>query len=140
MSIDVTPGVRQPAPTLTVRVAAQIRAVMAYKQIRQSQLARRIGKGEQWLSVRLRGVQPIDLNDLEMIAAVLEVEPDDLVRPGAAIATLRYPPNVGVTPELPTAQVPPSGRPRVNRPPGRQDGRAPGPGRTYRTRPPIAAR
>jgi transcriptional regulator with XRE-family HTH domain len=55
-------------------VATQIRIEMAKQDgLRQSQLARRIGKTEQWLSVRLRGMQAIDLNDLELIARGLGV-------------------------------------------------------------------
>ena len=74
MSVDVTPGV-----SLSARVAEEIRVVMARRLMRQSQLARRIGVGEQWLSVRLRGKQPIDLNDLELIAGGLEVKPAALL-------------------------------------------------------------
>jgi len=79
MSIDVTPS------TLSERVAEEIRVLMARRRIRQSELARKIGTNDQWLSVRLRGVQPIDLNDLEVIAAALGVTPADLLggKPGA---------------------------------------------------------
>ena len=67
-----------PAKSLTQRVAEEIRVVLARRQMRQSQLARQMGVTEQWLSVRLRGVQPIDLNDLERIADALGVHPFEL--------------------------------------------------------------
>lgn len=60
--------------SLTERVAEEIRVVMTRRRVKQSELARALGKSEQWVSVRLRGVQPLDLNDLEAIAAVLDVE------------------------------------------------------------------
>jgi transcriptional regulator with XRE-family HTH domain len=59
--------------TLTQLVAREIRIELARQGIRQSNLARSMGVTEQWLSVRMRGVQPIDLNDLELIAAGLGV-------------------------------------------------------------------
>jgi transcriptional regulator with XRE-family HTH domain len=66
--------------SLTKQVATQIRIEMARQGgLRQSQLARRIGRTEQWLSVRLRGVQAIDLNDLAVIAAGLEVPVTELL-------------------------------------------------------------
>lgn len=68
-----------PARSLTQRVAEEIRVVLARRQMRQSQLARQLNVTEQWLSVRLRGVQPIDLNDLERIADVLGVTVIDLL-------------------------------------------------------------
>ena len=61
------------AKTLTQLVALEIRLEMVRQDVLQSQLARKIGKTEQWLSVRLRGRQPIDLNDLALISAGLGV-------------------------------------------------------------------
>lgn len=58
---------------LTEIVAAEIRAWIGRRGIRQSQLARELGVSEQWISVRLRGVQPIGVDDLERIADVLGV-------------------------------------------------------------------
>lgn len=109
MSLDVTP-----AKTFSARVAEEIRVVMTRRQIRQSELARAIGTNDQWLSVRLRGVQPIDLNDLEIIAAALHVQPEILVRSAS------QPPHV--TAWSPSATAP---SPRVDattRPPGRPVG------------------
>lgn len=71
------------AKTLTELVATEIRVELARQGMRQSQLARKIGVTEQWLSVRVRGVQPIDLNDLSVIAAGLEVPVTKLL-PGEA--------------------------------------------------------
>jgi transcriptional regulator with XRE-family HTH domain len=67
------------AKTLTQLVGTQIRIAMVRQDVRQSQLARAIGKTEQWLSVRLRGRQPIDLNDLALIAQGLGVPIVDLL-------------------------------------------------------------
>jgi transcriptional regulator with XRE-family HTH domain len=85
MSIDVTPIA---TPSLTERVAEEIRVVLTRRRLRQSHLARTMGVTEQWLSVRLRGVQPIDLNDLDRIAAALEVDVIDLMpREGRTLTT-----------------------------------------------------
>lgn len=75
--MDTKPGGAQ--QSLTEQVATQIRIELARQGIRQSHLARRMEVTEQWLSVRVRGVQPIDLNDLEAIAAGLGVPVSDLL-------------------------------------------------------------
>ncbi len=68
-----------PAKTLTQMVATRIRVAMAVEDIRQSELSRRIGKNEQWLSVRLRGRQEIDMSDLLLFARALNVGIHDLI-------------------------------------------------------------
>jgi transcriptional regulator with XRE-family HTH domain len=83
MSIDVRPGA-----TLSAQVAEEIRALMARRRIRQSQLAREIGENDQWVSVRLNGRQAIDLNDLQRIAEALDVSPADLLT-ATGTATIR---------------------------------------------------
>lgn len=85
--MTITP--EAPAKTLTQLVATEIKVQMARSDVRQSQLARSIGKTEQWLSVRLRGRQPIDLNDLMLIAQGLNVGVHDLLpSPEAAARTV----------------------------------------------------
>lgn len=102
MSIDVTLSA-----TLSERVAEEIRALMARRRVRQTQLAREIGVNDQWLSVRLRGVQEIGLNDLARIADGLGVDPSALITGTAETVKLRKP-NL--------AQKPRSDRPLDNRP------------------------
>lgn len=80
---------------LSSEVAAEIRAAMGRLQVRQSQLARRIGRNEQWLSVRLRGVQEIGLDDLQAIAAALGVPPVALLPTSARAGTPSAEPNSG---------------------------------------------
>lgn len=83
--MSITPEVS--AKTLTQLVATEIKVAMARADVRQSQLARELGKNEQWLSVRLRGRQPIDLNDLALIARALGVGVHELLpSPEAAAA------------------------------------------------------
>lgn len=121
-----------PAKTLTQLVALEIRLEMVRQDVKQSDLARRIGKNEQWLSVRLRGRQPIDLNDLARIARGLEVAvhqllPDpDTASAAASEPMVRY---VGLAESMSAA----TRRPPDNRPPGRNPG-VPSPltGRTFR--------
>lgn len=76
MGTDLTQDMRL---SLSAQVAEEIRVVMTRRRVKQSDLARTLGKSEQWVSVRLRGVQPIDLNDLQLIAAALDVEVAELL-------------------------------------------------------------
>ncbi len=75
MSIDVTAQ----RPALSRRVAEEIRVAMVRRGISGAGLARLLGVSSAWVSYRLTGTQPIDLNDLESIARALEVEIVDLL-------------------------------------------------------------
>jgi transcriptional regulator with XRE-family HTH domain len=86
MSIDVT---RARTNSLAEQVAEEIRVILARRRIKQSHLARELGVNDQWVSVRLRGVTPLDLLDLERIAAVLEVPVTELLPRSAAEAPAR---------------------------------------------------
>jgi transcriptional regulator with XRE-family HTH domain len=68
--------------TLSDRVAEEIRVMMARRLLKQSELAKLLDTNDQWLSVRLRGRQPIDLNDLERIADALGADVADLIPSG----------------------------------------------------------
>lgn len=83
MSTDVT----HQETLLSLQVAEEIRAWMGRRRISGAQLARRLGVSGAWISYRLTGTQPIDLNDLQRIAAALEVDYLDLmpVREGRVV-------------------------------------------------------
>ena len=110
-----------PAKTLTQLVATEIRVEMARQDLRQSQLARAIERTEQWLSVRLRGKQPIDLNDLALIAHGLDVPVHQLLPAPDAAARATLDRN-SRRPERPT---PTQQRPLDNRPSGHPPAGAP---------------
>lgn len=132
-----------PAKTLTQLVALEIRLEMVRQDVLQSQLARTIGKTEQWLSVRLRGRQPIDVNDLALIAHGLDVpvhrllpSPDAAAAATSATMDRNSRPTERPTTEraMPTQRRPadnrPSGHPPAGSPPGgRRTARVPRPGR-----------
>lgn len=65
-------------------VAAEIRAQLARRRVTQSELAAAVGVSNAWVSVRLSGKQAIDLNDLESIAAAIDVPVYDLLPERAA--------------------------------------------------------
>ncbi len=67
------------AASLSADTAAEIRAWMGRLSVRQSELARRLGETDQWLSMRLRGNTPIDLDELSRIADALGVLVKDLL-------------------------------------------------------------
>lgn len=64
---------------LSDRVAEEIRSWMGRRRISGAALARALGVSPAWVSYRLSGVQEIGLNDLQRIAAVLDVEAVDLM-------------------------------------------------------------
>lgn len=70
------------AGNFSVQVAAEVRAMMGRRGLRQAHLARRLGKNDVWLSVRLNGRQAIDVNDLQLIAAALGCSILDLLPDG----------------------------------------------------------
>lgn len=112
------------AKTLTQLVALEIRLAMVRHELKQSQLARLINKTEQWLSVRLRGRQPIDLNDLALIARALDVPVHELLPdPGAPIAVggPSTMPRYGTSAERSAQQRPPATRPKNRKPDGHPD-------------------
>lgn len=71
----------QPGLRLRDHVAEEIRALMARRRLSGVQLAAQIDKSQGYLSRRLNGVQPFDVDDLEAIAGVLGVPVSALLRP-----------------------------------------------------------
>lgn len=60
-----------PEVDLSARVAEEIRAMMGRRNISGRKLAIALQVRPMWVSERLRGITPIDLNDLDRIAKVL---------------------------------------------------------------------
>lgn len=65
--------------TLTALVAAEIRAQMGRLNVKQAELARRMGENDTWVHARLKQGTPIDLNDLLRFARALGVGVHDLM-------------------------------------------------------------
>ena len=65
--------------TPTAQAGANIRAEMARRGISQVALAAKIKRPQPWLSKRLRGVIPLNINELLLIAAALDVPLDALL-------------------------------------------------------------
>jgi len=76
---------------LTDLVAGEIRVWLARRGMTARELARRLQVSPSWISYRLNSTQAIDLNDLESIAAELDVTPADLMGldPGTVPERLR---------------------------------------------------
>lgn len=74
--------------TLSDIAAEEIRALLGRRRMSQAELARRLDVTGAWLNYRLTGRQPIDLNDLQVIAVALDVQPSDLL--GANGTTRQY--------------------------------------------------
>jgi transcriptional regulator with XRE-family HTH domain len=75
---------------LNDQVAEEIRVQLARKRMSQAELARRLAVSGPWLSYRLTGKQPIDLNDLDAIATALGVTPRELLVPVKTRSTEQY--------------------------------------------------
>ena len=69
----------QRTATLSELVAQEIGSQLGRRRWSQARLARRIGKTQMWVSLRMRGLQPIDLNDMALIAAALDLNVLDLM-------------------------------------------------------------
>lgn len=69
----------RPATDLSAAVAKEVRVLLIRRDMKQSEMAAKMGVTEMWLSRRLRGAQAIDINDLGRMAAVLGVEAADLL-------------------------------------------------------------
>lgn len=65
--------------TLSERVAEEILAMLARRRMNKSELARKLDVSHTWVTNRLTGRQPIDLNDLERIAKALTVPVQSLL-------------------------------------------------------------
>jgi len=65
--------------TLSLQVAEEIRVVMLRRGITGARLAQELGVSPAWVSYRLTGAQPIDLNDLERIADAIGIGPGELL-------------------------------------------------------------
>jgi transcriptional regulator with XRE-family HTH domain len=114
--------------TLTSLVAAEIRATMGRLDVRQSELARRMGETDQWMSMRLKGRTPIDINELSRIAKALEVGVHDLLPPPDAAARAADPKAMARYIPLPVWTTD-RGRAPNNRPSGPSGSTRPGLGR-----------
>jgi transcriptional regulator with XRE-family HTH domain len=71
--------VRHMAQTANEAVAAEIRAEMARQMISGRELARRVQKPETTIARWLRGKTQMSLDDVEMLAKALGVDPVDLI-------------------------------------------------------------
>ncbi len=88
MTTDVVTG--EPTKGLSDAVSEEIRALLGRRRMSQAGLARMLRVSPTWVSLRLSGKQPIDVNDLAEIAAALNVTVTDLIpRDGFSIGHRR---------------------------------------------------
>lgn len=105
--------------TLSELIAEEIGALLGRRRWSQAQLARAIGRTPMWVSLRLRGQQPFDVNDLVLIAGALGVGVHDLLPPPEVTARAARPSaiprylDMAVRPDRP-ADNRPSGKPAAN--------------------------
>lgn len=98
------------------RVAEEVRVLLARRQMSASELARRIGLTQPYMSRRLTGEIAFDVDDLEVIAAALGVKPAELL--GSTSITPRYTKPAGRSTSAPPARTDAKPAPtRAGRPP-----------------------
>ncbi len=110
---------------------------MTRRRVSGRELARKLGVSPSWVSYRLTGAQPIDLDDLQLIAEALGAEPAALIpRSGVTYPATDTSPYSVVHVDKDVVRV---DRARPDRPSGRRDHSRPGgrsapsgPGRTSR--------
>jgi len=94
------------AHALNEAVTGEIRAHLGRRRWKASELARKLGENEMWLSRRLRGSQPMTLSDIERICAALQVSPADLIASAVRMASQT------TVPKVPVPDRPADGRPK----------------------------
>jgi transcriptional regulator with XRE-family HTH domain len=72
--------------TLTQLVADEVRVAMTRRRMSGRDLAKKLNVSPSWVSYRLSGRQPIDLNDLLLIARALGVGVHQLLPPPEVVA------------------------------------------------------
>lgn len=116
MSVNVSGG----TTALSAQVAEEIRALLARKRRSGRWLAAALGASQTWMSSRLTGATPIDLNDLQRIAEALEVDVVELIARARIQSVVNSPVGNGKTtvPNVDQAVRPPlSGMPKRATPP-----------------------
>lgn len=73
-------------PTTREEIAANVRAAMAYRRVEQAEIAGVIGKSTASVSERVTGKTNFRVDELQLIAAHLEVPLDQLLAPAEAEA------------------------------------------------------
>jgi transcriptional regulator with XRE-family HTH domain len=122
------------ATTLNEAVLEEIRALLARRRMTARQLAAALGEHEVWLSRRMTGRQLLDLNEVQRIAAALDVGLSALLPAGRVTDTYAV---ESISGNLVSAGV----RPPDRRPPGHPSTHIPPSSltRTARTQPAFAA-
>ena len=78
-TVTVQTGRMSTQATLSVRVADEINAMLGRRRMAKSELARKLGVSHTWVTNRLAGTTPIDLNDLDRIARAIGVPVQSLL-------------------------------------------------------------
>lgn len=68
---------------LSKNVAEEVRALLGRRRVSQAELATGLDRSPMYLSRRLSGELPLDLDEVEQISAFLGVSVDDLLMPAA---------------------------------------------------------
>jgi transcriptional regulator with XRE-family HTH domain len=68
--------------TANDRVRANVKALMDQRRMNQVELAEKLGQSQPWLSKRLTGATPFQIEDLDLIGAFFGLTPAQLLQEG----------------------------------------------------------
>jgi transcriptional regulator with XRE-family HTH domain len=71
-----------PFLTANERVIATVNALMEWRRMTQAELAEKLGQSQPWLSKRLTGRTPFQIEDLDLIGAFFGLSPAELLQDG----------------------------------------------------------
>lgn len=78
-------GSSEPEPlTANERIIHTVKALMDWRRMTQADLAHLLDRSQPWLSKRLTGTTPFQIEDLDALGAVFGLSPAELLQPGHA--------------------------------------------------------
>lgn len=71
-----------PAETANDRLRSNVQALLDWRKMNQSDLASMVGRSQPWLSKRLTGTTPFQIEDLDLLAHAFGLSPQELLCEG----------------------------------------------------------
>lgn len=71
-----------PFLTANARIIATVKALMEWRKMTQAELAEQLNRTQPWLSKRLTGTTPFQIEDLDLLGAFFGLSPAELLQDG----------------------------------------------------------
>ena len=79
-----------PSLSANDQLRVNLRALMRWRKMTQAELADQLGVSQPWVSKRMSGVTPFQIEDLDAIGAVFGLSPMELLQPGTGAWDRRH--------------------------------------------------